>query len=132
MGKGRRRWVFWDFFWLLIWSYFIVMYLMLVFQIIADLFRDRNLGGFSKALWLIALIMVPFLTALIYVIARGGGMAKRRAATARQAQAETDQYIQSVAGPSSSADEIASAKALLDDGTINQTEYEGLKAKALA
>jgi hypothetical protein len=123
---------FWDFFWLLIWSYFIVMYLMLVFQIIADLFRDRNLGGFTKALWLIALIMVPFLTALIYVIARGGGMAERRAATARQAQAETDQYIQFVAGPSSSADEIASAKALLDDGTINQTEYEGLKAKALA
>src|SRR5215203_924218 len=123
---------FWDFFWLLIWSYFIVMYLMLVFQIIADLFRDRNLGGFSKALWLIALIVVPFLTALIYVIARGGGMAERHAATARQAQAETDQYIQSVAGPSSSADEIASAKALLDDGTINQTEYEGLKAKALA
>jgi hypothetical protein len=123
---------FWDFFWLLIWSFFFVMYLMLLFQIIGDLLRDRELGGFAKALWAIALIVVPFLSAVVYLIARGGGMAERQAGAVRQARADTDQYIQSVAGRSSSADEISSAKSLLDDGTITQPEYERLKAKALA
>jgi hypothetical protein len=123
---------FWDFFWLLIWSYVIVAYLMLLFQIIADVFRDRELGGFAKALWMVALILVPFLSALIYLIARGRGMAERQAGAARQAQAETEQYIQSVASTPNSADQIASAKALLDDGTITQTEYARLKEKALA
>jgi Short C-terminal domain/Phospholipase_D-nuclease N-terminal len=123
---------FWDFFWLLIWSYIFVAYLVVLFRIIADVFRDRELGGFAKALWMIALIFVPVLTALIYLIARGRGMAERQAGAARQAQAETEQYIQSVASTPSSADQIASAKALRDDGTITQDEYEQLKAKALA
>jgi hypothetical protein len=123
---------FWEFFWLLIWTYVFVAYLMLLFQIIADVFRDQELGGFGKALWMIALIFVPFLSALIYLIARGRGMAERRAGAVRQAQAETEQYIQSVASKPNSADEIASAKALLDDGTITQNEYERLKEKALA
>ena len=107
-------------------------HLMLLFQIIADVFRDRDLGGFAKALWMIALIVVPVLTALIYLIARGRGMSERQAGAARQAQAETEQYIQSVASTPSSADQIASAKTLLDDGTITQDEYERLKVKALA
>jgi heme/copper-type cytochrome/quinol oxidase subunit 2 len=105
---------------------------VVLFRIIADVFRDRELGGFAKALWMIALIFVPVLTALIYLIARGRGMAERQAGAARQAQAETEQYIQSVASTPSSADQIASAKALRDDGTITQDEYERLKAKALA
>jgi hypothetical protein len=123
---------FWDFFWLLIWSYIFVAYLVLLFHIITDVFRDHELGGFAKALWMIGLILFPFLIAFIYLIARGRGMAERRAGADRQAQAETEQYIQSVASTPSSADQIASAKALLDDGTITQTEYEQLKAKALA
>ena len=123
---------FWDFFWLLIWSYLFVAYLVVLFQIIADVFRDRDLGGFAKALWMIALIVVPVLTALIYLIARGRGMSERQAGAARQAQAETEQYIQSVASTPSSAGQIASAKTLLDDGTITQDEYERLKVKALA
>ena len=123
---------FWDFFWLLIWTYILVAYLMLLFRIIADVFRDHELGGFAKALWMIVLIVVPFLGALIYLIARGRGMAERQAGAARQAQAETEQYIQSVASAPNSADQIASAKALLDDNTITQGEYDRLKAKALA
>jgi hypothetical protein len=123
---------FWDFFWLLVWSFFFVMYLMLLFHIIGDLFSDRELGGFAKAVWAIALIVVPFLSAFIYIIARGGRMAERQAGAVRQAKADTDQYIQSVAGRPSSVDEISSAKGLLDDGTITQPEYERLKAKALA
>ena len=123
---------FWDFFWLLIWSYIFVAYLILLFHIFGDVFRDRDLGGFAKALWVIFLIVAPFLSVLIYLIARGRGMAERQAGAARQAQAETEQYIQSVASTPNSADQIASAKALLDDGTITQVEYEQLKAKALA
>ena len=123
---------FWDFFWLLVWTFFFVMYLMVLFQIIADLFRDRDLSGGWKALWVIFLIIFPFLAALIYLIARGRGMAERHMAAARSAQAATDQYIKSVATQGSPADQIASAKSLLDSGTITQQEFEQLKAKALA
>jgi hypothetical protein len=123
---------FWDFFWLLVWTFFFVMYLMVLFQIIADLFRDRDLSGGWKALWVIFLIIFPFLAALVYLIARGRGMAERHMAAARSAQAATDQYIKSVATQGSPADQIASAKSLLDSGTITQQEFEQLKAKALA
>jgi hypothetical protein len=123
---------FWDFFWLLIWSYVFVACLVVLFHIAADIFRDRELGGFAKALWIIALIVAPLLVALIYLIARGRGMAERQASRAQQARAETDRYIQYVAATPSSTDQISSAKALLNDGTITQDEYERLKAKALA
>ena len=69
---------FWDFFWLLIWSYLFVACLVVLFHIAADLFRDPELGGFAKALWIIALIVAPILVALIYLIARGRGMAERQ------------------------------------------------------
>jgi predicted ferric reductase len=123
---------FWDFLWLLFWTYIFVAYLMLLFHIIGDIFRDHDLGGFAKALWMIVLIVVPFLSALIYLIARGRGMAERQAGAVREAQAETEQYIQSVASAPNSADQIASAKTLLDDGTITQDEFQQLKVKALA
>lgn len=123
---------FWDFLWLMIWTYVFIAYLILLFHIFADIFRDRDLGGFAKAIWIIFLVIVPFLAVLIYVIARGRGMAERRSEAIQKAQAETEQYIQSVAGAPSAADQIASAKALLDAGTITQTEYDQLKAKALA
>ena len=123
---------FWDFFWLLVWSFFFVMYLMVLFQIVADLFRDHELSGWVKALWIIGLILVPFLIVLIYLIVRGRGMAERQAGSVQQAQTATDQYIKSVAGSSNPADQITSAKALLDSGAITQSEYDRLKAKALA
>jgi type VI protein secretion system component VasK len=121
-----------DFFWLLIWSFFFVCYLMVLFQIIGDLFRDRELSGWLKALWIIFLIIFPFLAAVIYLIARGKGMAERQAGAVRSAQAATDEYIQSVAGKGNPADQIASAKSLLDSGTITQEEFDKLKQKALA
>ena len=124
---------FWDFFWLLIWTFFLVMYLMILFHIIGDLFRDKDLSGWWKALWIIFLIILPFLAAFIYLIARGKGMAERQAGEMRKAQVATDQYIKSVASQGSSpADQIASAKSLLDSGAITQPEFEQLKAKALA
>jgi type VI protein secretion system component VasK len=123
---------FWDFFWLLVWSFFFVCYLMVLFQVIGDLFRDRELSGWWKALWIIFLIIFPFLTLIIYLIARGRGMAERQAGEMRKTQVATDQYIQSVASRSNPAEQIASAKNLLDSGTITQEEFERLKQKALA
>ncbi|PJJ56773.1 phospholipase D-like protein [Mumia flava] len=121
---------FWDFFWLMIWAFLFVAYLIVLFQIITDLFRDHELSGWWKAVWVFFLIVVPFLTALVYLIARGPGMARRQMAAAQQAKDATDSYIQQVAGQSP-ADEIASAKALLDAGTITQDEFDHLKAKAM-
>ena len=123
---------FWDFFWLLIWGFFFVYFLMILFQIISDLFRDRDLSGWVKALWIIALVFVPFLSALIYLIVRGRGMAERNAASLRSAQASTESYIKDVAGTGNAAEQIATAKGLLDQGTITTAEFEQLKAKALA
>jgi flagellar biosynthesis/type III secretory pathway M-ring protein FliF/YscJ len=122
---------FWDFIWWILWAFFFVAYLMVLFTIITDLFRDRKLNGWWKALWIIFLIFVPFLTSLVYLIARGRGMAERNAEAAQAARQSTDSYIQSVAGKSPS-DEIAQAAKLLEAGTITTEEYEKLKAKALS
>jgi ABC-type multidrug transport system fused ATPase/permease subunit len=122
---------FWDFIWLILSTFVFVAYLLILFQIITDLFRDSELGGGSKALWLIALIFLPMLTALIYVITRGNGMAKRQRAALERSKSEAEDYIRQVAGKSP-AEQIADAKALLDAGTISQEEFAKLKAKALA
>lgn len=121
---------FWDIIGLFLWAFVFIAYLMALFAIIGDLFRDRKLNGWWKALWIIFLIFLPFLTALVYLIARGRGMAERSVREATQAQTAADEYIRSVAA-SSPADEIAKAKSLLDAGTITQQEYEMLKARAL-
>ena len=112
-------------------TFFFVAYLIIMFQIVIDLFRDSELGGGSKVLWVIGLIFIPVLTAIIYIIARGRGMAGRQQASMQKAKAETETYIKEVAGKSP-AQHIADAKALLDAGTINQVEFDKLKAKALA
>lgn len=121
---------FWDLIWLILSTFVFVAYLLVVFQIIADLFRNTRMGGGSKALWIIGLIFVPMLTALIYIIAHGSGMAQRQQAALERAKSDTDAYIRQVAGKSP-ADEIAAAKALLDAGTIDEQEFAKIKAKAL-
>lgn len=120
-----------DLIWWFLWVFVFVAYLFALFAVISDLFRDHELNGWWKAVWIIFLIFVPFLTLLVYLIARGNGMAKRGAAEARQMQAAQDAYIKSVATSGSPSDEIAKAKALLDAGTITQAEYDAIKAKAL-
>lgn len=121
----------WDFIWMFFTIFVFFAWLMALFSIIGDLFRDRALSGIAKAIWLLFLIFIPFLTAIVYLIARGGGMAERAAAQARAQQAAADNYIRSVSA-SNPAHEIAEAKALLDAGTITTTEFEALKAKALS
>jgi hypothetical protein len=122
---------FWDIMWLIASTFVFVAYLFVLFQVVMDLFRDAELGGLAKAIWIVGLVFVPMLTALVYVIARGRGMAERQRSAMQRAKSETDAYIRQVAGKSP-ADQIAVAKALLDAGTINQEEFAKLKAKALA
>jgi hypothetical protein len=121
---------FWDFAVTFFWTFAFIAYLMVIFRIIDDVFRDHTLGGFAKAVWILLLIFVPFLTALVYLIARGKGMSGRSAREVQRAKDDTDAYIRSVAR-STPTDEIAQAKALLDSGSITPAEYEALKAKAL-
>ena len=121
---------FWDLIWLIVSTFFFIAYLMVLFQIVADLFRDPVLGGGSKALWIIGLIVLPVLTALLYIVSRGRGMAERQQALIKKAKSDTDNYIREVAAKSP-ADQISDAKALLDAGTINAEEFTKLKAKAL-
>jgi len=122
---------FWDIVMLMVSTFVFVAYLVVLFHIVVDLFRDSELGGGAKALWIIGLILIPLLTSLIYVFARGKGMAERQRAAVKSARDDTDAYIRNVAGKSP-ADQIADAKRLLDSGTINADEFARLKAKALA
>jgi hypothetical protein len=122
---------FWDSVWLIFSAFLFVAYLFVMFQVITDLFRDDNVSGFGKAAWIVGLIFLPMLTALVYIITRGSGMAERQRAVVQRAKADTDAYIRQVAGKSP-AEQIADAKALLDAGTITPEEFQRLKAKALA
>jgi len=122
---------FWDTVLLMVSTFFFIAYLIVLFHVVVDLFRDSEMGGGSKVIWLIGLIFLPVLTALIYILARGRGMADRQRAVMRSAKADTDAYIREVAAKSP-ADQIADAKKLLDAGTIYGDEFARLKAKALA
>lgn len=122
---------FWDLLWLIVSSFIFISYLLILFQIVVDLFRDPELGGGSRAIWIIGLVFLPFFTAILYVLTRGKSMSERQRASVQKARSETESYIREVAGKSP-ADQIAAAKALLDAGTINAEEYAKLKAKALA
>jgi hypothetical protein len=122
----------WDILWWSLTFLVFVAYLMALFTIIADLFRDKKLNGFVKAIWLLFLIFLPFLTAFIYLIARGNGMGERAEIQARRSREDTDSYIRNVAGSSPTpTDEIARAKDLLDAGAISQSEFDALKQAAL-
>jgi hypothetical protein len=124
---------FWDFFWFIISFFLLMAYLVVLFQILTDLFRDKDTSGWLKAVWVFFLIILPLITSLVYLIARGQGMAERNIAAVRSAQASQEDYIRSVSGAAASpADEIARAKGLLDSGAISQAEFDALKAKALA
>jgi len=116
-----------------IWFAFIFMaYLILIFVIVGDLMRDHNLSGWWKAVWIIALILIPWLTGLIYLIARGKGMAQRSADEAARIQQAQADYIKQVSGSSDPATQIANAKKLHEQGVISDQEFQELKAKALA
>lgn len=122
---------FWDFIWYTLVIFAFIAYLMVLFNIITDLFwRDRETSGLVKAIWVVFLIVFPYITALVYLIARGKGMGERSRDAAVAAKKDAEAYIREAAGRSP-AQEIADAKSLLEAGTISQQEFDALKAKAL-
>ena len=107
--------------------------IMVLFWVFGDLFRSRDLGGFAKTIWVLVIIIVPWLGVLIYLIARGKGMQERAMEQQKEIQAHQAEYIKSVTGASANPTaQIADAKSLLDSGAISQQEFDALKAKALA
>ena len=118
--------------WSLMTIFFMVVYFLILFRVVIDLFADRELGGVAKALWVVALLFFPLLSLLAYLIFRGGGMQRRAVVRAQQAESELQDYVRQAAGAVTPADQIARAKDLLDQGVIDAGEFETLKAKALA
>lgn len=122
---------FWHVLWLIFISFAFFAYLMLLWTIFGDLFRDHKTSGWVKAVWVVFMFILPIITALVYLIVRGPGMAARAQAQFAEVKQAQDAYIRQTAGQSSAA-QIADAKALLDSGAITADEFAALKAKALA
>lgn len=122
---------FLDFLWLIIVAFAFLAYLMLLWTILTDLFRDHDLSGWGKAVWVVFLFIIPLLTSLVYLVVRGSGMARRAQAAEQAFESAQQNYIRSIAGTSPTA-QIAEAKALLDSGAITAEEFEHLKNRALS
>jgi hypothetical protein len=119
-----------------LWTMFIfflwVIWFWLLFTVFVDVFRRHDIGGGKKALWLIFVIILPFLGVFIYIIVENDGMTQRNLDRAKAQQAQLDSYVRETAGSGGAANEIANAKQLLDQGTITQAEFDAIKQKALA
>ncbi len=122
---------FWDVVWFILVMYVLIAVLMMLFSIFSDLFRDKETSGWVKAMWIVALVFVPIITSLVYLVVRGSGMAERSVKRAESMKQAQDSYIREVAGKTSPADQLAQARAMLDAGTITEPEYMRLKEKAL-
>ncbi|MGW9631314.1 SHOCT domain-containing protein [Agromyces sp. NPDC055520] len=120
----------WDWFWFCFWMFAYVAYLLAIVYVLIDLFRDRSLGGGWKALWVVLLVFVPFLTVLVYLIVRGKGMAERSARKQVEYQEYSPEEIRSISFASPS-EEIAKAQSLREQGVISDGEFEAIKSKAL-
>jgi hypothetical protein len=118
-------------FWSMIWFFLFFIWIYLLIIIFSDIFRSRDLGGWAKALWIIFIVILPFLGILIYLIARGGKMQEHAVQAAKQQDQMAREYIQSVSGSSGSADEIARLADLKAKGVITDEEFQAGKAKAL-
>ncbi len=119
-------------FWTMLIFFIFIAWLMLLFKIIFDIFRSHDMGGFAKALWLIFVVIAPFLGVFVYLIARGSGMATRDLDEAKAQQQQFDSYVRDVAAPASSADELTKLSDLHAKGVINDAEFQAQKAKLLA
>ena len=120
-----------DVMWTMLVFFLWILWFWLLFTVFADVFRRHDISGWVKTLWVIFVIILPFLGVFIYLIAESKGMAQRNIDRAQQAQSQFDSYVRQTAG-GGSATEIAKAKELLDSGAITQTEFDSIKAKALA
>lgn len=118
-------------FWTMLEIFFFIIWIYLLFMVFVDIFRSHDMGGVAKALWVIFVIVLPFLGVFVYLIARGGKMHERAAAQAQQQQKAFDSYVQQAAGGSSTADQLSKLADLKEKGTITEAEFAAEKAKLL-
>jgi hypothetical protein len=120
-------------FWSMLWFFLWVAWIVLLFRVIADIFRSRDMGGGAKALWVILVVLLPFLGVFVYLLARGHKMADRDIADARSQEAAFQSYVQDVAGsgPPSTADELSKLADLNQRGVLSDAEFQAQKAKLL-
>ena len=123
---------FLDVLWTMLIFFCWIIWFWLLITVFADVFRRHDIGGGAKTLWIIFVIVLPFLGVFIYLISQNEGMTQRNIEKAQAQQAHMDQYVKSVAGSGGAAGEIEKAKGLLDSGAITQAEFDSLKQKALA
>lgn len=120
--------VLWDILIVFAW----VIFIWIAITVLIDVFRRHDISGWRKALWVVLIVVLPWLGVLSYLIVNHTGMAERGASESQAAQSQIEQYIRRAAGTGGPASEIEKAKQLLDNGTITQAEYESIKAKALS
>ena len=130
--ERRRDMPLLDLFWAMLWFFLFFAWLMLLFRVFGDIFRSDDMGGWAKAFWTLFVILLPVLGVLVYVIARGNGMAERDLRQYQAAEEANRKYIQQAAGTTSAADEITKLAALRDQGVINNEEFEAQKSALLA
>jgi ABC-type multidrug transport system fused ATPase/permease subunit len=123
-----------DLFWTMFEIFIFILWIWLLIAIFGDIFRSHDMGGGAKALWVIFVIIIPFIGVLVYLIARGGSMHERAAAQAKREQEAFDDYVRKTAGSpgGSSVDQLAKLADLKDKGTISQAEFDAQKAKLLS
>ena len=121
-----------DLFFSMLWFFLFVAWIWLLISVYADVFRSHDLSGWGKALWVLFVLVLPYLGVLIYLIARGGKMQERSHAQVQQAQLATESYIREVAGATTPADELLKLGQLRDQGVLSSEEFETQKAKVLA
>jgi len=119
-------------FWMMLWFFLWVIWLMLLFRVFGDVFRDRDLSGWGKVGWTFFVCVVPFLGVFVYLIARGHGMAERSMERAQAQQKDFDEYVRKTAGTASPTDELTRLAGLKADGTISEDEFQRAKEKILA
>ena len=119
-------------FWSMLIFFFWVIWIWLLFMIFGDVFRRHDIGGWSKTLWCVFVIILPYLGVFIYMIANHDGMTERRMSEMQASQQQFNDHVRAAAGSGGAAQEIEKAKGLLDSGTITQAEFDAIKAKALA
>ncbi len=123
---------FLEVFWTMLIFFAFVIWIWILITVLADIFRRHDTSGFAKVLWIIVIIVLPYFGVFVYLIAEHKGMTERAIKAQQAAQSQMDQYVQSVAGKTDPAEQIAKAKQLLDAGTISQTEFDQIKQKVLA
>lgn len=123
-----------DMIWTSIWIFFLIMFIWLFIAIVGDLFRDHEVSGGAKAIWVVALIVFPLIGSLVYLVLRGHGMAERSAAQVQQAQAQFDSYVRTTASSTGTGpvDDLTRLAELRANGTITDTEFDSLKARIVS